>query len=383
MDQHSQPMHAPALINTADALQAMLARLMSESAVAVDTESNSLYVYNEQVCLIQIAVPEHDYLVDPLALEDLSPLGRLFAEPGIEKVFHAAEYDVMVLRRDFGYQFASLFDTMIASRILGWPHYGLGALLADHFGIETDKRMQRTNWGQRPLSSQQIQYAQVDVHFLLPLRDRLMAELNERRRIEEAHTAFQRVAQSEWAARQFDANGFWRIRGAEDLDDSGLAVLRALYLYRDQRARALDRPPFKVLGDHALIALSQVRPRSWSELQQIRGMPRFLSTRERKQLLTAIEEGLSDTPPRRAKREHDGARDQATLDRYEALRRWRNARATARGVEPDVILSNRVLRLLARHNPTSPEQLEGGELLTEWEQREYGRDIVAVLCGQA
>ena len=382
MDQHSQPMHAPALIDTTGALQAMLARLMAESAVAVDTESNSLYAYNERACLIQLAVPGQDYLVDPLALGDLSPLGRLFAEPGIEKVFHAAEYDVMVLRRDFGYRFANLFDTMIASRIVGWPHYGLGSLLADHFGIQTDKRMQRTNWGQRPLSSQQIQYAQVDVHFLLPLRDRLIAELGERRRVEEARTAFKRVARSEWATRQSDPDGFWRIRGAEGLDDSGLAVLRALFLYRDQRARALDRPPFKVLSDHVLLSLSQVCPRSWSELEEIRGMPRHLSARERKQLLTAIEDGLGSTPPRRPRRERNGGHDQAVLDRYEALRRWRNARAAARGVEPDVILSNRILRLLARHNPISPAQLEAKDLLTEWERREYGREIVEVLCGQ-
>ncbi len=375
-------MHTPALIDTTDALQAMLARLMAESAVAVDTESNSLYAYNERACLVQLAVPGQDYLVDPLALDDLSPLGRLFSEPGIEKVFHAAEYDVMVLRRDFAYQFANLFDTMIASRIVGWPHYGLGSLLADHFGIQTDKRMQRTNWGQRPLSPQQIHYAQVDVHFLLPLRDRLMAELKERRRTEEARTAFRRVAQSEWAARQFDPDGFWRIRGIEGLDDSGLAVLRALYLYRDQRARALDRPPFKVLSDHVLLSLSQVCPRSWSELEEIRGMPRHLSARERKQLLAAIEDGLGSTPPRRPRRERNGAYDQAVLDRYETLRRWRNARAAARGVEPDVILSNRTLHALARHNPTSPAQLEVKDLLTGWERQEYGQEIIGVLCGQ-
>ena len=382
MDQHSQPTPAPALIDTTDALQAMLERLVAESAVAVDTESNSLYAYNERACLIQFAVPGQDYLVDPLAFEDLSSLGRFFAAPGIEKVFHAAEYDVMVLRRDFGFEFANLFDTMIASRIVGWPHYGLGSLLAEHFGIQTDKRMQRTNWGQRPLSAQQIRYAQVDVHYLLPLRDRLVAELKRRGRVEEARTAFNRVAQSEWSSRGFDPHGFWRIRGVEALDETGLAVLRALYLYRDQRARAMDRPPFKVFSDHVLLSLSQARPKSWPELQQIRGLPRYLSSRERKQLLSAIEEGLTSAPPKRPRRERNGGYDQAILDRYEALRKWRNARAASRGVEPDVILSNRTLHLLARHNPTTPAKLETRDLLSEWERQEYGGEIIAVLNGQ-
>jgi ribonuclease D len=327
-------------------------------------------------------VPGQDYLVDPFAVQDLAPLGALFGEPEIEKVFHAAEYDVMVLRRDFGFEFETLFDTMIACRILGWPRYGLGNLLEEHFGVQTDKRMQRTNWGRRPLTPDQLEYAQLDTHFLLPLRSRLLKELSAEGRLEEARSAFERVAQSEWADRSFDPEGFWRIKGTRDMDDTSQAILRALYIYRDQRAQALDRPPFKVLGDRALVNLSRQIPRSLSELDRIRGLPRRLPHKARRKLLSVIEQGLGDDPPERPKRTGRRRRDREEVNRYETLRRWRNQRAKRRGVEPDVVLSNRTLHVLAREHPTSLEALKAIDALSDWERQMYGREIVALLRRQ-
>lgn len=377
---HSLPL--PTLVDSQEALEEMLSRLMAEPAVAVDTESNSLYVYSERVCLLQFSVPGEDYLVDPLAIEDLSCLAKLFNEPGIEKVFHAAEYDVMVLRRDFGFEFAALFDTMIASRILGWPRYGLGNLLEEHFGVQTDKRMQRTNWGQRPLTPEQLEYAQLDTHFLLSLRDRLLEELVAEKRLDEARSAFDRVAQSEWNSHPFDPEGFWRIRGTRDLNDTGLAILRALYIYRDQRAQSLDRPPFKVLSDRVLLNLSQQAPRSLSELGRVRGLPRHLPPKARRRLLSIVEQGLRDDPPERPETAANNRPDRQEFERYETLRQWRNQRAEDRGVEPDVILSNRTLHLLAQESPTSPEALVATGALSDWERQEYGPEIVALLRRQ-
>ena len=377
---HSLPL--PTLVDTADALDEMLSRMMSEPAVAVDTESNSLYVYSERVCLLQFSVPGEDFLVDSLAIEDLSCLGELLSEPGIEKVFHAAEYDVMVLRRDFGFEFANLFDTMIASRILGWPRYGLGNLLEEHFGVQTNKRMQRTNWGQRPLTPEQLEYAQMDTHFLLSLRARQFETLSAENRLDEARSAFDRVAQSTWSGRPFDPEGFWRIKGTRNLDDTSRAVLRALYIYRDQRAQSLDRPPFKVLSDRALLDLSQQIPRSLSELGRVRGLPRRLPHKARRRLLSIIEQSLHDDPPERPETMANNRSDRKEVERYEALRRWRNQRAEGRGVEPDVILSNRTLHILAHESPTSLEGLVATGALSDWERQKYGREIVALLRRQ-
>jgi ribonuclease D len=372
----------PIIVNTPDAVEEMLYRLMAARAVAVDTESNSLYAYTERVCLIQFSVPGEDYLVDPLAVEDLSSLAPLLSDPDIVKTFHAAEYDVMVLRRDYGYTFANLFDTMVASRIVGWKRYGLASLLEEHFGIETNKRMQRTNWGRRPLSEEQLYYAQLDTHFLLSLRDRLQAELEDQGRVWEARLAFERVTESEWTKKEFDPDGFWQIKGARDLDRQQLAILREVYRYREDRAQALDRPPFKVLGARAMVALAQRAPQSIAELGRIKGVPRRLSSRERRKLLAVIEQGIHAPPPSRPRRTDGQRPDEATIDRYEALRDWRRERAGARGVEPDVILSNHILHTLARVNPTSLDRLDDIDALNKWERERYGREIITLLRRQ-
>jgi ribonuclease D len=379
MRRHTVSQSPPLLVNTPEALDEMCYRLQIAPAVAVDTESNSLFAYSERVCLIQFSVPGEDYLVDPLALDDLACLAPIFDAREIEKVFHAAEYDVMVLNRDYGYTFSNLFDTMVASRIVGWPRYGLASLLETHFGVRTNKRMQRTNWGRRPLSEDQIEYARIDTYYLLSLRDRLVEELGAQGRKREARAAFSRVARSRWTKRAFDPDGFWRIKGARGLGDQGLAVLRELYLYRDDRAQELDRPPFKVLNDSVLVALSQRTPRSFAELGRIKGMPRRLPSRLRRKLLDVIEQGLRAPVPKRPRYRGPGRPDEEAEARYEALRSWRRDRAKERGVEPDVILSNRVLHALADENPTSPQALARIGEFNAWERERYGREIIGLL----
>jgi ribonuclease D len=118
----------------------------NQPILGVDTESNSLYAYQERVCLVQFSSLEGDYLVDPLAVRDLSPLEGMFANSQIVKVFHAAEYDLICLHRDFGMQVNNLFDTMLAMRILGRRTLGLGAILEAEFGVRVDKKHQRANW---------------------------------------------------------------------------------------------------------------------------------------------------------------------------------------------------------------------------------------------
>ena len=141
----------PVLVQTPTLWQKCLTSLRQHKQLAIDTESNSLYAYREQVCLIQISVPGYDYIVDPLALPSIDELGELMADPSVEKIFHAAEYDLLCLKRDFGYSFSNLFDTMLAARILGRKKVGLAAVLNQEFGIQVNKRYQRANWGRRPL----------------------------------------------------------------------------------------------------------------------------------------------------------------------------------------------------------------------------------------
>lgn len=356
-------------------LQAMMQDLQAQPAIAVDTESNSLYAYHERVCLIQISVPGADYIVDPLVGLDLSPLGELFADPGIQKVFHAAEQDIAGLKRDFEFQFANLFDTMRAARILGWPRAGLADLLREHFGVHTDKCYQRYNWGQRPLSPDALQYAARDTRYLLPMRDRQVRELERRGRMQQAADSFARLAQTPPAGPHYGPDAFWRVRAVHSLNDREWAVLWQLYLWRDRLARERDRPPFRIMADEVLVRLAQARPRTLTELAALGRFPVYWLLRHGPEILEAVargENGPVPTPPCPSYPADARAR-------YQALRDWRRRVAAERGVDPDVILPNAVLQTLAERNPRSPRDLEEIDGLGPWARETWGPAILQTL----
>jgi len=229
----------PALIADPTGLTSLVHDLARARVVAVDTESNSLFAYRERVCLIQFSTASGDYLVDPLGFSDLSALAPLFANPRQQKVFHAAEYDILCLKRDYGFEFAAIFDTMIAARTLGWPQLGLAAILEGRFGVKMNKKFQRANWGQRPLTPEQLDYARLDTRYLIPLRDILSAELAAAHRMEEAGEEFSRLAR---LGARSDANGygppgFWRINGARELAPRQAAFAGALRLILEGKYR--------------------------------------------------------------------------------------------------------------------------------------------------
>lgn len=356
--------------------------LRSVPRLAVDTESNSLHAYTVRVCLIQLSTDERDYLVDPIALrgeDDLAFLGEIFADPAVEKVLHAAEYDVMTLNRDFGFEFANIFDTMIAARVLGWEQIGLGAILQERFGVEVNKRHQRANWGRRPLSPDLIHYARMDTHYLLPLRDGLHAQLEAGNHLEEAYELFDEVCQARWSGSPFDPEGYWRLSGARDLPPHSLAVLRELYLYREQQAARQNVPVFKVMGDKQLVALARGKPRSLRDVRSVRGISDLQTRRYGVAILRAVRRGLQARPPAPPRRNGPPA-DEQVLRRFDALSAWRKERANERGVGSDVVVSKDALWQLAKSPPRSLEELAESGQIGPWRVEMYGEEILRVLA---
>lgn len=374
------PLLAPILVTTAQDLEAMIAALTGQSAIAVDVEADSFYVYYEKTCLIQISTPERDYIIDPLAVPELLPLRSILDNPAIEKVFHAAEYDLLCLKRDFDFQVVNLFDTLIASKVLGWSQRGLAALVGDLFAVELDKQMQKTNWGHRPLTPRMIAYAQQDTHYLLPLRDYMGRELVKTGRWGEAQEDFVRISHVHWQSREFDPEDYQRLKGADTLDGYGLSVLRELYIWRDQEARSRNRPPFRVIADSTLLTLSLVRPATLAELASVRGMTPLLVRRYGAKILSAINRGLQNGP-RRLSRPQPSPNHLtgAAQARYEKIRQWRKEKADARGVEPDVILPKEALYALARRPPANPEELTRVPDLGPWRVENYGPELIHLL----
>ncbi len=363
-------------IDEADSLERLAESLCQEQIVAVDTESNSLFAYREQVCLIQFSTPAADYLVDPLALGDLSPLSELFACPDIEKVFHAAEYDLLCLKRDFGFKFASLFDTMVAARILGRQAVGLGSILQAEFGLQLDKRHQRANWGQRPLPTYLLEYARLDTHYLIPLWDRLRKDLQEQGLWMLACEDFNRIGIASGQATEEKSLLCWRISGSYDLTPQQAAVLMELCCYRDRSARSHNRPLFKIMGDRTLLAIAHAAPDNLHELSLLPGMSQNQLHRHGIQLLEAVQRGLHAKPvfPPRTHRPSE-----QFLDRLERLRLWRKQAGLNMGVSSDVVLPRDLLYSLAELNPRTPQEL--AEVMNDvpWRLEHFGDQLLQVL----
>ncbi len=365
------------MIARAADLHALTEWLAQEPLIAVDTESNSLFAYRERVCLIQLSTRSADYIVDPLAIDNLAPLGALFAAPHIEKVLHAAENDVMVLRRDFDFRFVNIFDTAAAARIIGRKAVGLASMLEEFFGVVLDKRYQRANWAARPIPAEQLDYARMDTHYLPTLRDILYQQLVQGDHLAEALETFETLTTVQQSLAQFDPNGFWYNNHARDLSRRQMAILRELDLLRDQLAQARDVPPFKVLNDEALAHLARQAPQTLDALYTVQGVSSALIARNGSALLAAIEAGLRAPLPSRPEQTRQDAN---TLARYNALREWRKERAAARGVESDVIVPKEALWAMAENPPRSLADLEHVPSLGAWRRAQYGAALLEVLA---
>ncbi|MGC9967066.1 MAG: HRDC domain-containing protein [Syntrophobacteraceae bacterium] len=257
--------------------------------VAIDTESNSFYAYYNRTCLIQVSTEGQDYIIDPFSLDGITPFGEILADPAIEKIFHASPNDIAGLKRDFKFRVRNIFDTSIAAKMLGYKQLGLAPILLEHFGISLNKKWQRYDWGRRPLRDEQIEYARLDTHFLIPLRHRLVAELEEKSLLDVAHEAFEKLCLQEITEKQFRPGDFLHIYGAQSLDEVGKRVLKALYLFREKEARRRDRAPFRILTNETLLRLAMQRPKSIHDFNKIKGIPRsFTNSRAAASLLELI-----------------------------------------------------------------------------------------------
>src|SRR3990172_5415583 len=361
-------------------LKQLAERLSRKAMLGVDTESNSLHAYKERLCLLQFSTDKEDAVVDPLTVEDLSPLSAIFANPEIEKIFHAAEYYLIVLNRDYGFPIVNIFDTMIAARILGHKRVGLGNLLEEEFGIKLEKKFQRADWGERPLRRELLEYARMDTHHLIQLRDKLKAELEACGRWELAKEDFERMPQLIKAGSEPVQQDVWRIKGARDLNPREAAILQELAKYREAKAAAADVPLFKVIGDSTLTAIAAIRPKTPEDFKGIEGMTPGQIQRHGKGLLDAVKRGEKAPPLRRPKR---SPYDEAFVARLDKLRAWRKKAAKEMDVESDVVLPRDIMESIARAFPKTLEDLDGLMTSVPWRRMKFGEQILDNLKGEA
>jgi len=370
-------------IGSAEALASLVRELAAVPELAVDTEGDSLHHYPARLSLVQLAGPAGDaWLVDPLAIEDLRPLGAIFGDPRTIAVFHAGDNDLVDLKRRYGLTFARVFDTSVAARFLGAPALGLDVLLTTYLAVDLPPSRQKDDWSERPLSESQLRYAAADVEHLLPLKARLVEELARVGRLAWVEEECAALAAQAVAERIVDPDAYASMKGARDLTPRGRAVLRELHELREGLARRLDRPPFKVFNDDVLVRVAVAVPADREVLAQIAGMTPRVVARWGDDVLAAVARGLAvpeDALPvleRRPRPTVPGA----VRRRIELIRVWRAEAAARFGLDPGVLLPNRLIGMVAEAGPRDPDELARVDGFRRWRVEAFGAELLAALA---
>jgi ribonuclease D len=295
-----------------------------------------------------------------LADVDLAPLRELLEKKEI--LLHGADFDLRLMRRDLDLKARRIFDTVIAARLLGIREFSLAALVKRYFDVTLTKGSQKANWAQRPLSQRMMDYAINDTHYLLPLAEKLENELRELDRLEWFQQSCQRALDQSAVERVRDLDDAWRIAGAGIMRGRPAAVLRALWLWREKEAEAVDRPPFHILQNRELIAAAESFANG--------GKPDYahFSSRRRRAFQEAAESALKSPPETWPQpRPRTGTRPTAKMrERAEELKRLRDRGATKLELEPQFVAPRAALEALA------VDESAGVSLLVPWQRELLG-----------
>ena len=351
---------------------------MTHRWIGLDIEGNGFFRYPERVCLIQISIGSVPYLIDPLDVEDMEPLGKVLMDSNIVKIVHSGDYDIRSLNRDYGFKFRNVFDTSIAAGVLGSKRLGLDAILKEYVDVEVtkDKKLQRSDWTNRPLSKEALAYAADDVRYLGEAREVMKGRLIEKDRIRWAEEECERLSRIEFE-RKDEETAFLNVKGSRDLDGIGLAILKRIFDFREDEAIGKDRPPFKIVGDSVLVSIAAEPD---SDYSRIKGIGWWERPSTLKRLKSLVQEARSDGPVKRPStgqarglRLSHKEREQAN-NRLKGLKEWRKMIGEKLEIDPSLLWPTSSLSRLSRFpNKLSDERLEPE--VRNWQFDEFGENL--------
>ncbi len=313
-----------------------------------------MHSYFHKVCLIQVTMGDTHWVIDPLALRtsDLEPLWAVLSDPAVPILMHGADYDIRILDRDYGASVRGLEDTQIMAQLLGEPKTGLAALLDKELEVRLDKRHQRADWGRRPLTTSQLAYAAADTAFLDSLTTRLRARLESLGRWGWAEEEFRKLESVRHVEPEPDPRAFERIKGARSLRGAARDRLFTLHTWREQQARSMDVPPFKVLGNEPLKQMAETVPHDLEGLSEVSGVGHRAVRRWGRELLAAIRDPKPAPPP--AAKPCTPGPNLVAQRRIKALQKVRDERAAALGLSGGLLCPRGCLEQVADSAPRKP-----------------------------
>jgi ribonuclease D len=376
------------LVTTVDQLEAVIDHMAAAPRYSLDVESDGFHSYAGRVCIVTLSSEARNVVVDTLALgPETARLARLVGLTGKACLLHSGHNDVLALKREFDFNFGLIHDTSVASMLLGFTHTGLSALCQTFLGFPLAKELQRHDWSRRPILPEHVDYLVNDTKHLFSLTDLILQRVREHELIDEYEIECRAVAQSTPVERDFDPERFRRIRGALELDDAGRGVLRALYIWRNQAAKVLDRAAFRVVSDGTLLDIARLKPTDTAALAGLRGVGDWLVNQAAQDMLAAVQQGIAQPAPfrapHRAHPQDNGQRmSPRQRDRLGRLKKWREREAAARGVGLQAVLPTAVLHELVLQPPENAEALAAVERVGASRAKRYGEQVLKIVRGK-
>ena len=360
-------------------------RIERSSRLAIDTESDPFHRYFEKVCLIQLSTEDEDFIYDPLQDGLVDALRTVLSDERRMLVLHGADYDVRTLKHSFELTLGTVFDTALAAQFLGMRNTGLKTLLETEFGVVIDKGEQRSDWGQRPLTDAQVAYARQDTMHLLPLAALMEDRLRDIDRLEWLREECVLLRDRPPVEKTFDPESWRRVKGASELTGKGRRAIAAAFIWREDVARASDKPPFRIVRNDQLMRLAKAIDRQGAKvlarLKRLEFLPKGI---DRYALGRALATGLEGPDPGERRRPSPSGTPRTphspeSKERLARLREGRAAWAQELGLDPGFLVSSALLDQVARSAPTNMDQLASVTGMTSWRIAAVGAQIMEAL----
>jgi ribonuclease D len=346
------------VVDSLEALRDVVQALKTADWCALDTESNSMFVYRERICLMQVNAAGKLFLIDTLALpygaDTYAELKPILEDPNKVTFLHGGEYDVTCLKRDFGIGVRGVFDSQQAASYLGWEKTGYGSIVEKICAVTLTKAFTQYDWATRPLDAGAVRYAVDDVVYLPKVCEHLRAAVAEADLSDEVAIANEAVMASFWSG-GFDPEDMWRIKGVRDVPIKSLPTLAALYVWRNQIAEQENRPPGRMLNSEVLLALARNAPTNYSGLKRL-GLKSWFLSAHGDALMAVIKNAQAQPPALPDRPKHrDVSEDEHR--RETSLKDWRRSESETRKVPLQVVLPAKALEYLKQHGAFNLDQV--------------------------
>jgi ribonuclease D len=369
------------IVTKTNQLQEICQKLDAAGRFAMDLEFIPERTYAAELCLIQVATDQEAFIIDPLAVRDLNPIWERMADPKLLKVLHAADQDLDIVFHESGLVPENVMDTQVAAGFIGFGYpIGYGKLLQQLVGITLSKTESYTDWTNRPLTPSQIEYAIDDVKHILPMYDKIVQMLHERKRFDWVVEECKKYSQRSYYEKD-RRNDFFRIKGANTLSRRGLAVLRELSDWRHEEAYRANRPLKSILQDGILLEFARRPPKNIADLQRIRGVRPDQLRQYGSGLLSAVQIGVDvpdDELPKWPTAKIPSKRDVLMADvLYTVLR----VLCFDEEIAAELVATRSILEALVRQHNEGLVEESKLPVLQGWRREMAGQELLDVLNG--